>query len=119
MKLLAFTLILVSCGSTNTKSSSGDTIVIKVAEKFDIKLVTNLGTGYSWFLADTSYQSYLSLDTSFVVANTAGKEDGQETQVFQFRGLSKGTTKLHFKHVRPWQKNEPAKKEETYAVTIH
>lgn len=113
---MAVFLLLEAC-SGSPDSSVQDTIRVKTNEPFEIRLGASLGTGYRWMTADSAYLGLLQLDTSFVVQPK--DIDGEpETQVFQFRGLTKGKTRLHFVYQRSWQKKDPPRKERTYTIIV-
>jgi predicted secreted protein len=116
MKLFALLLFLNACNGTKTESTAQDTLRVKVNERFDIRLGTSMGTGFSWSVADSAYKTTLSLDSAYVILNPEGKDDAPETQVFVFRALQKGETRLHFIHSRPWRKKDPPDKEKKFVI---
>ena len=117
MKLLAVLLLMQACHSSQPDTAGIDTIRIHPHESFDIKLGAVLGTGFRRMLADSSYQSFLRLDTSLIVQ--AKDIDGEpETQVFTFTGIKKGTPTLHFVYRRSWKKKDPPAKERKFKIII-
>lgn len=118
MKNLIILFAFWSCGTANQNGTIEDTITVKVADHFDIRLPTVLGTGYSWSLKDSTYQQHLSFDTTYVITNPSGNEGARELQVFQFTGIIKGTTNLNFIHSRPWKKDEEPDKQKSYKVIV-
>lgn len=120
MKMLAFLLLLCSCGSAHqgaAPSPSGDTIKVKLNEKFEIKLDVNFGTGYSWITADSVFTTYLRPDSTYSIENK-DKEGSPATQVFRYMAIAKGQTTIKFIYIRPWRKDDKPEKEKTYQVTI-
>jgi predicted secreted protein len=123
MKLLLLSLACAACGASNTSVkdtgsvSTGDTIIVKVNEFFEVKLGAVMASGYSWSIADSNYTSFAKLDTTFAILNS-DREGDPETQVFRFKAINKGETVLHFIHVRPWRKTDPPTKEKKYKLTI-
>jgi predicted secreted protein len=118
MKLIPLLLLATSCGTASHQQVSTDTIKVKMKESFEIKLGTNMGTGYSWSLKDSAYRQFLSLDTVYTISNAEGKDNAPETQVFRFTALKKSNTTLHFLHARPWRKEEKPDQEKQYQVII-
>lgn len=121
MKLFSILLLLSSCGTTavyDTGSDSSDTVIVKNHESFEIKLATNLGTGYSWTLRDSAFTTFLSVDTLFTISNPQGIDNAMETQVFRFTALKTGSVRLHFLHKRPWKKDEKPDQEKEYLILI-
>lgn len=117
MKLLTLLLLFQACHNSQPDTAGIDTIRIHPLEHFEIKLGAVLGTGFRWMPADTSYQSVLRLDTSFVV-QTKDIDGEPETQVFVFTGMKKGTHTLHFLYRRSWKKKDPPDKERKFRIII-
>ena len=118
MKLIPLLMLFSSCGTTVHNEAASDTIRVKTNEQFEIKLGTNMGTGYSWSLKDSTYRQYMSLDTIYTISNPEGKDNAPETQVYRFTALKKSSTTLHFLHARPWRKDEKPDQEKQYLVII-
>lgn len=80
------------------------TITVQVGHCFVVPLTTHAGTGYDWAL--TGLPAGLALvDTTSQPAKLAG---GPVTASFTFLGLAKGTGKLSFALLRPWEPDHPA-----------
>jgi hypothetical protein len=128
MKLIMLLLIMGACNtgkpdnskpeSASPPASTGDTIRTKPAASFTIELGATLGTGFSWSLADTLYNSFLTLDSTKTLNDVQGKDNAPDTQLFFFTGRKKGETTLHFIHARPWRKQDPPDKKRTFTVII-
>lgn len=128
MKLIALLLIISACNtgkSGNSQSDSAlpavntrDTIRTLLKGSFTIELGTTMGTGFSWSLADTTYKSFLVLDSTKVLNDVEGKDNAPDTQQFFFTGIKKGETKLHFVRKRPWEKNVPPDKERMFTIFV-
>ncbi len=117
MKFLALLLLCSSCATSNPDTASSDTIRVKVSETFELKLSAVMASGFSWSIADSAFMKFVSLDTTFTIANS-DREGDPELQVFRFRGIEKGEAKIHFIHIRPWRKTDPPTKEKWYDVII-
>ncbi len=128
MKLLALIVLAGACNTGKPDSgkpeiphpvaSQQDTIRVKLNASFIIELGTSMGTGFSWSLADSLYGGFLTLDSTKVLNNVEGKDNGPDTQQFYFTGIKKGATKLHFIHARPWDKKTLPDKERKFNVFI-
>lgn len=128
MKLLAIFVLAGACntgkpepGKTDSATPGTnlqDSIHTKLNTSFTIELSTNMGTGFSWSLADSSYSEFLTLDSTIVVNDPEGKDNAPDQQVFYFTAIRKGETKLHFIHSRPWKKKDPPDMERIFNVFI-
>ena len=116
MKLIPLLLVAGACNTGKPDTTRQDTIRVTVNESFKIELGTSMGTGYSWSIKDSSYMGNLSLDSTRVLNNMQGKDDGPDTQVFFFTAIKKGETKLHFIRTRPWKKKDPPDKERIISI---
>jgi len=117
MKIVALLLLVQACNNSKPDTSMQDTIHVKRNETFEVKLAAVLGTGFRWMPADSAYQPFLRLDTTYTFQPK--DIDGEpEMQVFVFRGLKKGETTLHFVYKRSWKKKDPPDKQRKYTVII-
>ena len=139
MKFIVILFLLAACGSSSSskenkkdtsstqtdmstqndgsKNSVQEDIHVKLNEKFDIRLDAVMGTGKSWWLSDSSFKSHVSLDSTFTEVNS-NKDGAPETQVFRFRGTSKGETSLQFYYSQPWKKDEKPSDTRTYKISV-
>ncbi len=118
MKLIPLLLMAGACNTGKPDTTRQDTLRVQLNESFKIELGTSMGTGYSWRISDSSYLGSLSLDSTQVLNNVQGKDDGPDIQIFFFTARKKGETKLHFIRTRPWKKKDPPDKERTYTLLI-
>jgi predicted secreted protein len=105
-------------GNDVVSMTNGDTITVGTKDTFEIRLPTNMGTGYSWSISGTGYRKYLLLDTIKVENNPDGKDNSTDLQVFQFKALEKGQITLDFIHSRPWEKARPPDDKKSYLIRI-
>jgi predicted secreted protein len=80
-----------------------------------VKLPAQLGTGYSWQLADSAVLKPVSQSQSPATSETP-VVGGGDLQLFWFVPTKKGTYHLKFRYVQPWIKDQASAK--TFAVTI-
>lgn len=85
------------------KSETGKIIIIM--------LRSNRTTGYEWQLANPLNTGVVDLIRSEYVAQPTAVVGSGGTEIWSFRAIGEGDTKIDFKYVRPWEKdNEPAQK---------
>lgn len=95
------------------------TIQAKSGEVFLIVLKANPTTGYVWELSfDPEYVQLLS--RKYVYTDTGkGKDFGKGCdEIFEFKALNPGQTKITFSQYRRWLKNEPPVGKKTFIVDI-
>lgn len=117
MKLFFVFILFISCPSTNSIAVANNEIKTKLSDTFQIELPSSIGTGYTWQCLDSA-NTYVTLVSKNYVNGKKDMDGEPGTDVFVFKAIAKGTTSLHFKYIRPWQKNEPARKEQTFKILI-
>ena len=80
---------------------NGKTQKIKVNESFDIKLVSNATTGYSWEV--TFDGEYLTLANAEYIPDQPELTGSGGVEKFTFTGLKAGTTEITMNYKRPWE----------------
>ncbi|MBN2572339.1 MAG: protease inhibitor I42 family protein [Ignavibacteriales bacterium] len=87
---------------------------IEVNQTFQVELISNVTTGYSWTW--TNKDSVSILDTvgyeyvldKPILMGSGGKE------IWTFKGFQKGETKILFEYRRPWESNSTIDKKEIF-----
>lgn len=118
MKLLIVFLLFVSCPTTNNTTLQQDTIKAKLSDTFTIKIPSSIGTGYTWQFQDTVNNRFVSLEKKEYKEGATDKDGATGIDVFTFKAQQKGSTDLHFKYLRNWQKEKTAKEERSFKVVI-
>ena len=103
-----------ACGTTN-----GNAIKTKVGEEFTITLESNRTTGYGWELAEP-------LDGSIVKLINSDYKQPQDVrligkggkEVWTFKAVGQGKTKVSMKYVRSWEKDTPPAMTQEYIVIV-
>jgi len=105
-------------GPTTENEPTPDDVVtvkeIKVNESFDITLVSNPTTGYSW---EVDFDGeYLTLVNAEYIPEQPELTGSGGVEKFTFTGLKVGTTEIMTNYKRPWE--EESIKTEVFKVTI-
>jgi predicted secreted protein len=91
---------------TLTESSNGKSLSLKVDEMVQIKLESNITTGFKWNLSNETDANIISLVSSDYKQTPADKNlvgsGGFET--FTFKAKSKGNTTIILTYNQPWEK---------------
>lgn len=114
--LLLIILFSVSSCSGNqknyfTEKNNEESINLKVGDIINVRLESNITTGYSWELSGETDQGIIMLESSIYEEsqkdeNVAGA-GGSET--FSFKAVSAGNTDLVLEYLRPWEEEiQPA-----------
>ncbi len=105
-------------GSENISEDSNNRRV-KIGETFVIRLESNPTTGYSWSLAGFDANVVEKVSNVYEPKKTAANIVGSGgNEIWTFKAIAKGETKLTFQYVRPWEKDVPPIQEETYQIKV-
>jgi len=96
------------------------TTKIEMSDTLLVQLISQPGTGYSWFVAGVDkaffdyrqlspveYQELVGRGVLHPLSERNGPPGSEEAQVFEFNAHAKGRTKLSFDYARPWMRNSP------------
>ncbi len=124
---IAATLILcvfLSIGCANKPASSNysadsDIITAKSGENFSITMESNPTTGYSWSIEEPLPEILQKVSNEYKPYNTSGNIVGSGGhEIWTFKAIAKGNTALTFQYSRPWEKDVPPIKKETYKINV-
>lgn len=100
-----------------TMDHNGSTISISVFDTFTVSLDSNGTTGYTWKIAEMDQAILEKTGEKYVADLVApGTVGSGGTQIFTFKALAAGKTRLRLVYLRPFAPNdEPAR---TFEVTV-
>lgn len=116
-------ILFTGCNSKHENSNyTGDvsgSVTLKVGDTFIIRLESNPTTGYSWALAKPESDIVEQVSKVYEPSNTSENIVGSGgTEVWTFKAKAKGQIILTFQYIRPWEKDIPPIKEETYSIIV-
>ena len=114
--ILLVSFLVSSCFAEEPKKAR--VIEVKPGEEFTIMLESNQTTGYSWQFAKPLDKSLLELIITGHSLDRPNLVGSPGKQMWTIKALKPGKTDIFFKYVRPWEKDVPAIKEETYSIII-
>ncbi len=128
-RLVAFGLVLVlltACaeqptGIDLTAGNNGQTLDITQNQVLNIKLDSNITTGYKWNLVGEPNSKILKFVSSDYVGPTPGSQPlvgAGEYELWKFEAVGIGTTTLKLGYARPWETTTPPAKEFTFTVNV-
>jgi inhibitor of cysteine peptidase len=94
------------------------TIQCKIGEAFSISLDSNPTTGYKWQFAHPRNGKFLKLIGSKYKAPKTELAGAGGKEIWSFKGLSVGQTKIILEYNRPWEKDKEPIKRMTFMVNI-
>ncbi len=100
------------------QANNGQTLTVTSGQMIDVKLDSNITTGYSWSLVgepNPQILKFVSSKYNDPVGGAVGA-GGSETWVFQATG--RGTTSFKLAYFRPFEKNTPPAKEFSVTFTV-
>jgi inhibitor of cysteine peptidase len=93
-----------------SEQDDGRKIQLKKGDVLVLKLKAQFGTGYSWKAA-VYHKTRLQFVGESVEAAGKNSESGFETQIFRFKAVKAGQSRLEFEYLRVWEKEAaPLKK---------
>lgn len=111
---------ILSCSVTPslvvTEKNGTKEFKIKSGEVVEIRLLGQLGTGFSWKVKID--EEFLKEVDTMVLTGEKQETSGWDTQIFQYRALKPGKVPLTFQYIRPWKKEEKPKKEFNCIISI-
>ncbi len=111
--LAAVTILLVAAGV-----AAETPVQTRVAERFQLTLLYNMGTGYQWQPLDQPDAKLLKLIGTEYRSPANNQPGAEGEQVWTFEALAPGKTKLTFSYVRPWEKSAPPARTTNFTVVI-
>ncbi|MDD5681223.1 MAG: protease inhibitor I42 family protein [Candidatus Omnitrophica bacterium] len=97
----------------------GDNITgVTAGETFTIEMESNRTTGYEWQLAEPVDKDRLEFVISEYVPDTSGRMGAGGKERWTFKAIGPGNPVIHFKYVRPWEKDAPPAEKKSFVVMI-
>jgi inhibitor of cysteine peptidase len=118
---IAIILVLLSLSSyafAETQSNMTDTIKTTVGKEFVITLDANATTGYEWQLANPIDDTLIKLVGSEYVPDKTSLVGSGGKSIWTFKAGRAGKAQISFKYIRPWEKDTPPEKKESFVVII-
>ncbi len=122
--LLALILVaLVGCteelGTIDLDSANnGATLDITSNQVLNIKLDSNITTGYKWNLVTPPDERILKQLPSKINTPTGGALGAGGSETWQFQAVGRGSTALKLAYSRPFEPNNPPAKEFSLTVNV-
>jgi predicted secreted protein len=100
------------------ENKKNQNINTKIKKTFEIKLESNITTGFKWVLESDYDSTIVKLQSSRYIDPNSKLMGAGGTEVWKFKSLKKGTTELTFKYLRPWEKDQKPEKEKHITVKV-
>ncbi|MDI6761179.1 MAG: protease inhibitor I42 family protein [Candidatus Brocadiaceae bacterium] len=108
-----------SCAKQVKENSAPDNAIeVKVGRDFVITLESNRTTGYQWQLAQPLDGTVVELVGSEYKAGESKLIGSGGSEVWTFRAVGAGKTRIAFKYTRPWEKDAPPAREVSVNVVV-
>ena len=102
--------------TTVTEKENGQKVLVPLNSVLEVKLETQLGTGYSWKAVEFNAGLLEFLEDSVVKPSGEKLVGTKEHHLFRFKAKAKGTTALKMHYSRQWEKDVPPLK--TYEIKV-
>jgi inhibitor of cysteine peptidase len=118
--LFAALFITTACVSAEEASYSdpAKTIEAELCKDFAITLESNKTTGFGWDIAAPIDEKVLKFIGCEYIAADTGLIGSGGKEIWSFRAVCPGKTKISFKYTRPWEKDVPPAKNLMFNVVI-
>jgi len=93
-------------------------IETEAGQSFTVTLDANPTTGYMWQFAARLDEAVVKLVGSEFKQSDGKLVGAGGKQIWTFKAVGKGNTKISLKYVRPWEKGVPPAKTATVEVTV-
>jgi predicted secreted protein len=94
---------LSTCKKIVTAEDQGKDIAIKKGDTLCVKLIAQMGTGFSWQVEKSS-PLLKQLGNPLQIPEGKGGPGSADYQIYQFTAQDTGKTILGFSYKRPWEK---------------
>jgi len=110
--LLILTAAMAYSQDTNKTEeylNPGAPIKVKAGQIFTIRMESNPTTGYSWQLSEDLNNIIVLVTNAFIPPDSKLCGAGGH-ELWTFKAIGEGQTNILMKYVRPWEKDQPARK---------
>jgi len=102
---------MAASGSKKTvmlrEADNEKTVSLVVGDELEVRLEAQLGTGYSWRVAERDERILDRLGEPAVESPKDKKPGSKEVQVFRYQAKAAGQSTLTLEYARPWEKDKP------------
>ena len=109
---------LTGCDCFAGQKDQAKSIETRVGQDISIELEANATTGYQWELATPLDEKILRLVKSEYLPDKTGLVGSGGKQTWVLKALQQGKTPVSFKYSRPWEKNIPPAREESFSIVV-
>lgn len=121
MKNFTLSVLIFICSfslSFAEDSTPEKIIEAQVGQEFRIALESNATTGYQWQFKEPLNETMFKLVNSDYLVDEKNLIGSGGKQIWVFKALKDGETKIFFQYLRSWEKDQPPAKEETFLINI-
>lgn len=108
LSLVPILFMLSPFQNSEANRESSQSYVVKENESFKIELLANPSTGYAWYIAKRDGRACVDSVGHSYQKSVVGMPSVGGKEVWEFKGVLKGTATLTFYYKRPWEKGKPA-----------
>ncbi len=88
-------------------SENQENIGITKGQEFTIRFVSNASTGYSWKVGESYDKNIINLVGNEYKNSNSEMVGAPGEELWTFKGINKGKTKLNFSYARSWKSSNP------------
>jgi predicted secreted protein len=91
---------------------------VRLGSEFILKLESNATTGYQWQIARPLVTKKVRLISQKYLTPKNARIGQGGTEIWTFKAVGKGQTRIMFKYVRPWEKNVAPIELKTFLIEV-
>ncbi len=99
-------------------SENQENIGIRKGQEFTINFISNASTGYSWKVDESYDKNIVNLVGHEYKSSNSGMVGAAGEELWTFKGVNRGNTKLNFSYVRPWESSKQPLNIKNFNITV-
>ncbi len=107
-----------SAGQVLTEGDSGRSLVLQAGARFEVRLPSRPGTGYTWGVTHVDGKILAQQGPSSSQPVGPAQPGSAALEVIRFLALGPGATRLEIAYGRPWETGAPPARTFTLDVTV-
>ncbi len=114
--LILISGIIMSCQGPYTAENNGKTITLSIDDPFEVELVSNPSTGYSWDVVSYDSSVIIQVGKPVSESSNSGAVGSPGKVTYNFKAVADGQTTLEMVYRKGWEPNSVSRSFKLYIV---